>query len=290
MKLKELAAEIDANVRQLMETFQFVLKYKLLFSRTGIEFSGFKQYVEGEDDAKDIDWKTSLRAGKLYVREYEEEIDLDVIVLLDTCSSMLFGTQRWLKSEYASIIAGAIASASLQIGQRFGFVLANEDKQIMVEPSSDISQYYLMLNFMVDERNFGGKCALHKAINSLLNVVDMRSIVFIISDFISPTPWESALKMLAGKVEKVFGIFVRDIRDEKLPEGSGLFRLCDPYTGESMVVDLDKVRDEYERKAKEQSEKVIEAFRTSGCEIVKVYTHEPFIATLIKQLEFTMST
>ena len=288
MKNEKLLKEIETSVMGLMETFSFILKYKRLFSATGIEFSGFKEYVPGEDDAMRIDWKASLRTGKMYVRQYEEELDLDVFIILDACSSMLFGTQNKLKNEYAAVIAGAIASAGLQIGQRVGFAMVNEKNEIVLNPTNDPSRYYTILDALCREHHYGGDCVLFDFLSKITNILFQKTIIFIISDFIGlKGDWERALKVAGSKFERVFGIMVRDIRDEKLPEKEGRIRLMNPFTGETMIVDIDKIRDEFERLAKEQVEKVFSVFRSANADIVKVFTTEPFVAPIIKCLVST---
>ena len=288
INLKQLMNEIDIDVKKLIETFRFLLKYRILFKGTGIEFAGLREYVPGQDDAIRIDWKASLRSKTLYVKQYEEERDLDVYVLVDASSSMLFGTQNKLKSEYAAVIAGAVTFAGIDTGDNVGFGMFNNGMKVSLEPTKDTSQYYKVLKMLVNPMFYGGICDLNSALLYLLNTLSDRSILFIISDFIGiGEEWKDALKMVCGKLDRVLGIMVRDIRDEKLPKGTGYIRVAEPFTGKVKSVDLDKVRIRFERLAKEQEQMVINEFQSSKAGIFKVYTTEPFVKQLIKYIELS---
>ena len=285
MDMKELMYEIDTKVRRLSDVFSFLLTYQILFRGTGLEFAQLKEYVPGEDDATRIDWKASLRTGKVYIKQYEEERDLDIVVLLDVCSSMEFGTQNKTKREFAGLIAGAIISAGIEIGDNVGFCMYSDKVKKFLEPSNDETQYYRALELIVDKNLYGGTCNLDKALRFVLNNVRENTILFLISDFIGMgTGWEDSLKMVSNKLNDVMGMMVRDLRDEFLPKGSGNFRFRDPYSNRTIIVNLDKAKKYYEKLAKEQSDYVKKTFRRSNAGFVKVFTHEPFIKALVKEL------
>lgn len=286
MKVKLLMQEIDAVVKEFIDNFSFLLKYRELFKGGGIEFAGLKKYIPGEDDASRIDWKASLRTGKMFVKQYEEERDLDVFILMDASASMLFGTQDWLKYEYGSIISGALFNAAVQIGDSVGFAMFSDEIFNFLKPSQERSHYYQVLEFLVDRENYGGDKNLSDALKFVLNNIDEKTVLFFISDFIGVgEEWSDSLQMVRGKLDDVYGIAVRDIRDEKLPKGVGYVRFRNPYTGEVQVVEIDAVREEFERKAREQMEKVHGAFKKSDAGFIKVFTHEPFVKPLMKELE-----
>jgi len=283
--IEDLMMEIDAYVRQLVDTFRFALKYRIMFRGSGIEFAGLREYIPEQDDATKIDWKASLRTNKLYVKQYEEERDLDVFILLDCSSSMLFGSQGKLKSEYATIVSGSIAYAAIESGDNVGFAMFSDKVNISFEPESDITQYYKIIRHAVDPQYYGGRCNMGKSLNYMLNMVKANTILFIISDFIGlDRNWDDALKMMGGKLDRVVGIMSRDLRDSKLPEGVGYLRLKDPFSEKMVTVDADKVREPYNYLAQNQEEKIQKDFQDVGLGFVKVYTTEPFVQPLIKYL------
>lgn len=285
MDVKELMYEVDTKVKRLSDVFSFLLTYQILFRGTGLEFAQLKEYIPGEDDATRIDWKASMRTGKVFIKQYEEERDLDIIVLLDVSASMDFGTQNKIKREFAGVIAGAIISAGVQIGDNVGFCMYSDDIKKFLEPSNDETQYYRSLELIVDKENYGGRGNLDKALRFILNNVKENTILFIISDFIGMKGnWEDSLKMVSGKLNDIMGIMVRDVRDEFLPKGSGNFRFRDPYSDSTIIVNLDKAKEQYEKMAREQFEHIKTALRRSNVGFVKVFTHEPFIKALVKEL------
>ncbi len=286
--IEKLMQEVDKNVRELVDVFRFLLRYKVLFRGTGIEFAGLREYVLGEDDASRIDWKASLRSKRLYVKQYEEERELDVYILLDTSVSMLFGTQEKLKSEYAAVVAGTLAYAAIESGDNVGFGMFSDKVLVSLPPVGDISQYYNILRLTVDPRFYGGGCNINETLSYTVNSIEEKTVLFIISDFIGiGDEWEDSLKMACGKFNTVFGIMIRDIRDSTLPEGVGNMRFSDPFSDKVLVVNVDKIRKDFERFTKKQESRIEKIFIESGAGFVKVYTHEPFVKPIARYLQLT---
>lgn len=287
--MKNLINEIDKEVKKLVEAFRFMMKYQVMFKGGGVEFAGLREYVPGQDDATKIDWKASLRSKSLYVKQYEEERDLYVQVLLDSSSSMLFGTQSKIKYDFGCIIAGAITYAAVETGDNLGFTLFNDKITANLEPSNESTQYYKALRFMVDPDNQGGGCNLETALSYLVNTLDPRTILFIVSDFIGlhGDEWKNTLKMLGGKIDRVIGIMTRDIRDDVLPKNLGYMRVKDPFSGRIMTVNTDEARIKYEKLAAEQVKMVEEEFKNTHAGFFRVYTTDTFVKQLIRYIELS---
>lgn len=286
--IEELMKEIDANVRELVDTFRFLLKYIILFKGSGVEFANLREYVPGQDDATKIDWKASLRSKKLYIKQFEDERDLEVWILLDASNSMLFGTQEKLKSEYAAVVAGTLAYAAIEAGDNVGFAMFGDDVKAVLDPIGDISQYYTILRYVVDPEKYGGGCDLAGALSYLVNIVADRTILFVVSDFIGVgRGWDDALRMMAGKIDKVVGLMVRDVRESSIPKGIGSMRLSDPFSDKVLTLDLDKVSEEFTKLAGKQERNIEETFIDGGMGFVKMYTNEPFVKPLVHYLELT---
>jgi len=286
--IRKLMREIDAEVEELVDAFRLLLTYQVLITGSGMEFSDLREYVPGYDDATKIDWKASLRSNKLYIKEYEEERDMGVFVLLDTSSSMLFGTQNRMKSEYAAVISGSLVHAALENGDDVGFALFNKDVLDSYPPTNESSRYFRILESAVDPRNYGNECNLKGALDHAINSLDKKTVVFIISDFIGlDEGWDDSLKMAAAKFDKVFGVMVRDIRDSRIEPGVGNIRLADPFSDKIITVDLDQKIEEYNKLAAEQERYIENTFRNSRCMLIKSHTTEPFIQSLVMSMELT---
>ncbi|MBN2101264.1 MAG: DUF58 domain-containing protein [Candidatus Aenigmarchaeota archaeon] len=287
--MKGLINEIDKEVKKLVDVFRFMMKYQILFKGSGIEFAGLREYVPGQDDATKIDWKASLRSKSLYVKQYEEERDLFVHVLMDSSSSMFFGTQNRTKYEFANIIAGAIIYASVETGDNTGFSIFNDKVVANLEPSNENTQYYKALRLMIDHKNQHGKFDMVDALTYVLNTADPRTILFIVSDFIGlkGEEWKDVLKMLGGKLDRIIGIMVRDIRDDVLPKNIGYMKLRDPFSDRILVIDSDAARIKYEKLAAEQVKMIEDEFRNTRAGFFKVYTTDTFVRQLIKYIELS---
>ncbi|MGC9310099.1 MAG: DUF58 domain-containing protein [Candidatus Aenigmatarchaeota archaeon] len=282
----ELIDEVNTYARGFVELFTQLLKYRILFRGSGLEFAGLKEYNPGEDDASRIDWKSSLKSQKIFIKLYEEEKDLDIVVVVDSSSSMLFGTQEKLKSEYASIIAATITFAANDVGDNIGFGMFNEKVVRFLEPSQSSSQFFQILSCLCDDKNYGGNCKLGDTLSMLVNNLSDRTALFIISDFLGTGEFEDQLKMCCGKFNRVFGLMVRDPRDEFIPKGLGYISLRDPYSNEIITVNADSIQERFEKEAARQSKHVERTFIDSGAGFIKIFTNESFAEPTIRYLKF----
>ncbi|NPA38788.1 MAG: DUF58 domain-containing protein [Candidatus Nanohaloarchaeota archaeon] len=286
-EVKKLIIEINTEVKKIIDLFRIILKYKMVLRGRGIEFADIRKYLP-TDDASLIDWKVSARmstSGKLdrlFVKVYEEERDLDVILLIDASATMDFGTQERLKREYVSLLAGTLSTASIEAGDKVGMVMFNDTIKYIPPERSDVQTIRILAELVKKENWKGGK-NLAEAINFALKTTTNRSFLFIISDFISiGDDWIEPLRAASVKFDGVLGIMIRDVRDSYLPKGVGYFRLKDPITGKVTEANLDKIKSKFEKLAKEQEEYVEKKFHESGAGFVKYYTNENFVKTLIK--------
>ncbi|MCD6558132.1 MAG: DUF58 domain-containing protein [Candidatus Aenigmarchaeota archaeon] len=280
--LNALMKEVDINVKKLIELFRFILKYKIIFRGRGIEFAGLREYTP-EDDASRIDWRSTARTGKVYVKIFEEERDLDLFLLIDVSNSMLFGTAEKLKSEYATILAATIAFAGIEAGDKVGIGLFSDKMTKVIPPAQGSLQYFKILKAMVDPENYGGACNLSGALHYVNKFVRKRSIIFVVSDFIgSGQDWGDELRVTGYRFDRLLGIMIRDPRDDFLTSGVGSIRVSDPFSGESMVVDIDKYVEEYKKAARLQRLFVEREFHINNGGFVQTYTTEPFVKPLMK--------
>ncbi|MFB6208332.1 MAG: DUF58 domain-containing protein [Candidatus Nanohaloarchaea archaeon] len=281
---EQMVEEITAEVQRVSEAFQFILKYREQFQPTGIEFSDLRQYNPG-DDASRIDWRSSARLNDLYVKEYEEEQDMDVFIIMDVSDTTDFGTADKLKSEYFATLAGTIAYASVDMAVNVGIGMFGEDITFL-SPDGGQKQYQKILREVTNPDNFGGTFDFEESLNELLKRVKDNTFVFIISDFIDfdHGEWEPKLKVVNSKYRNVFTLMVRDRRDYELPE-VGNMRFKSPSGGQKLVVDTNKFKQRFEEEAAAQEEEVEQKLRTSGAEFVKIDTRDSFAAELLSYFD-----
>lgn len=270
--------EMDAEVKKMSDTFRMLLKYREQFQPSGIEFSNLRQYTSG-DDASRIDWKASARSDDLYVKEFDEEMDLDVFILVDVSDTMTFGTGEKLKSEYAGLLASTLAWSSVDIGLEVGIGLYAGDK-VFITPKGDFTQYQIILEEVTDFNNWGGGLNLEEALDDVIGQVNNNTALFVISDFIEVDgEWEDKLTLASSKFKHCMVMMVRDLRDYQMPE-AGNFRFRSPKDGSTMTTNTNSVKEAFEEEAKKQEEEIKNKVQDAGAGFVKIDTRDNFTAEL----------
>ncbi|WEL19272.1 DUF58 domain-containing protein [Candidatus Nanohalococcus occultus] len=274
---RELQQSMDAEVKRVSDLFRFLLKYKRHYQPSGVEFSGLRQYLPS-DDASRIDWKISAGKPDLFVKQYEEEINMDAFIIVDCSSTMTFGTADKLKSEYAAIVAAALAYASLDAAIDVGFGIFGEE-QLFLTPQGGMDRYHLFLKELTTLEYYGDSFDLEHALNETIGQIKEDTALFIVSDFIDVEgDWQTKMKLASMKFRHVMSIMVRDRTDYKMPE-AGNIRFEAPGSGENMVVDTGKIKEEYEKEAAKQEEEIAERVEAGGSSFLKIDTRDSFSAS-----------
>lgn len=270
----QVTREIDAEVKRIADLFRFILKYKEQFQASGIEFSDLREYVSS-DDASRIDWKNSAKSMDLYVKEYEEDKDMDVFIVLDVSDTMMFGTAEKLKSEYAALMTAALSYASVNAGINVGVGLFGENDMTLT-PDGGQKQYRKILHEVTNYENYGGEFSLEHAMNETIGQIQEDTAIFVISDFFNVgDEWKSKLKLANLKFRHVMTIILRDLRDYQLPE-SGNFRFESPDGEEQMIVNTSKVKEKFESRVERQEQELKDKLRGSGSAFLKIDTRDNF--------------
>jgi uncharacterized protein (DUF58 family) len=290
-----MVAELRIDVASVMRELEVALKvltearimsrYRKIIKGKGLEFEDFREYTP-DDDASRIDWKTSKRAGKLVIKRYKEERDMNVFFAVDVSASMLFGSEKKLKYEYSAELVAALSHFVLQSGDRVGLVMFSDRVVKYVEPGKGTNHFYILLKHLLTPEYYGGGYAFGSAIEFLMSTAGERSLLFFVSDFIGlERGWERGVKMASGKFDAV-AVMVRDPRDRTLPKGAGQIVIEDPYSDRELLVDSsDRERMEYERFVKAEEEKIEKALHEGGWDILKVSTDGEFVLPVIKFLK-----
>lgn len=274
---KDLRDEMDAEVKRVSDLFRFVLKYQRHFQPSGVEFSGLRQYLPS-DDASRIDWKNSAGKPELYVKQYEEELNMDSYIILDVSDTMTFGTAEKLKSEYAAIISAALTYASVDAGINAGIGIYAGDTAFTLSPGGGTDRYQRVLDEVTDLEKYGGKFNLEGAVNDTIGQIKENTALFIISDFLEVEgEWKTKLTLANMKFRHVMAIMTRDLRDYKLPD-SGNFRFEAADGSEQMVVNTSRQRQEFNEKAQKHEEEIEEKIRETGSSFMKIDTRDNFSA------------
>lgn len=279
---KKLRDSLDAEVKRVSDLFRFILKYKEHFMPSGVEFSGLRQYLPS-DDAGRIDWKISAGKSDLYVKQYDEEQDMDVFIILDTSETMLFGTSDKLKSEYSAVVAAAIAYASVDAGINVGFGIYPSG--VFVTPDGGMNQYNKVLYEVTDFENYGGTFDLEEALGDVIGQIQDNTTVFVVSDFLDTEgKWQSNMRLCSNKFRHVMCVMVKDLRDYKLP-AAGNMRFESPDGQSEKVVNTSSIREAYNEEAQKQEEKVKGDVLGSGAGFLKIDTRDKFSAAFADYFE-----
>jgi len=254
--------------------------YKSVFRGKGLDFSEYRPY-DRNDDASLIDWKASMRANELLIRQYEEERDLNVFFVVDCSSGMIFGSTDKLKNEYAAEIVISLAFTILEVGDSVGLVMFNDKIMKKVYPGKGRGQFYSVVRELTNPENYGGGFDFENISDFILNYLKESTVVIIVSDFVglSESSIES-IKLITNKYDTV-GIMVRDPRDKVLPEDVGQVVIEDPYSNKSLLIEPKLIKEVFEEEIKRQEKWIKDSFLKNKSDFLSLTTDKSFIKPVI---------
>lgn len=277
--------ELDAAMKVLTEA-KVMSRYRRVFKGKGLEFEDFREYTT-DDDSSEIDWRASKRANKLIMRRYKEERDMNVFFIVDVSTSMLFGSTKKLKHEYAAELVAALSHFVMQSGDKIGLVMFSDKVVKYIGPGKSMNHYYMLLKTLLTPEYYGGKYNLGEALKYLMNVVEEKSLAFVVSDFIGlEKDWGKSVKQAAGKIDGM-AIMVKDPRDTTLPKESGQVVISDPYSERELLVDCgDDARMDYESYSKREERAIEDMLKNSKWDTLRVNTKDSFVLPIIQFLKW----
>ncbi len=280
--------KLNVDFAKKISRFEFIMRrkfliksafYRRIFRGRGFEFETFRKY-EPDDDASLIDWKASARANMPLVKQYVEEKNLKIFLIIDVGENMIFGSGNQLKNEVAAEISACLSHLIITSGDDIGYALFSKDivKRISFFPGT--KQYYEFERELENTKNYGGKSDMKKALRTLMPQLKNASAIFIISDFLNTD--KECMKLLKELMLKheVIGIMVKDIVDEKLPDIKNEVVVEDVYSGEQVLINPSLIKDEYRRFSLIEKRKIEDSFKKAGSDILTIYTNKDFIIPL----------
>ena len=251
-------------------------EFRSVLKGRGLEFHGYRNYNPAEDDSKFIDWKASLRSRYLVVKELVEERNNNIMFLIDVSSSMSFGSTDKLKNEYVIEMFASMAFSLLSGGDSVGLTLFTDHIITTIPPNIGNKQYYIMLKTITNPALYEGNFDLGKVLHEFNTIMERKSIVILISDFIGlKGDWYEKLKLTSAKHELLVFI-VKDPRDMILPAEVGQVFVQDPYTGETLLIDTKLIKEQYERLAHEDDQKLVRIFKELQADHLFLTTNQQF--------------
>lgn len=287
MDTKELlkkVRQIEISIRGVVNEV-FAGEYHSVFKGRGMEFAEVREYQPG-DDVRTIDWNVSARMNHPYVKVFEEERELTVMILFDASASESFGSRQQMKGEVAVEIAALLASSAIRNNDKVGLVIFSDKIEKFVPPHKG-RQHVLrvireLLYFAGGVQPDTGKTTdLAQALEYMNQILKRRATVFLVSDFLTEG-FEKDLQ-IANKRHDLVAIHLLDPLEESLPD-VGLIELEDLETGETLLLDTSRydIRRSYSQNAGEQKSKLEKLFKSIGVDYIDIYTDKPYVPPLTR--------
>jgi len=281
MNTKELlkkVRKIEIKTRRLSDQL-FSGEYHSAFKGRGMTFAEVRPYQYG-DDVRSIDWNVTARYRTPYVKLFEEERELTVLLAVDISGSENFGTQHMLKREMITEIAATLAFSAIKNNDKVGLILFTDRIELFIPPKKGRSHVLNIIRQLLDFRPEGKGTSISTALRYAFNVLKKTGIIFVISDFMD-RDYASTLKILARKHDTV-GIRVYDPAEVRLPS-MGFLLTEDPETGQAVYLDTSspKVKAYLQRQFDETTAYFADSFKRSGSGMIQVATNESYVKALM---------
>jgi len=281
MDTKELlkkVRKIEIKTRRLSDHI-FGGEYHSTFKGRGMTFSEVRQYQFG-DDVRNIDWNVTARYSEPYVKVFEEERELTMMLMVDVSGSELFGTEQQFKDEVVTEIAATLAFSATQNNDKIGLILFSDKVELYIPPKKGRSHVLRIIRELIEFQPESKQTNVAEALKFMQNVMKKKAIVFVLSDFIADD-YHQTMKIVSGKHD-VTGIRVYDKREEDIPN-LGMVQMQDEETGELMLVNTSskKVRTNY---AKFYNQKVAyykDSFKKAGAGAMDCRVDESYVKKLL---------
>ena len=281
MDTKELlkkVRKIEIKTRGLTNEI-FAGQYHSAFKGRGMTFSEVREYTIG-DDVRTIDWNVTARFNHPYVKVFEEERELTVILMIDVSGSQFFGSIRH-KREYIAEIAGVLAFSAIENNDKIGVIFFSDKVEKFIPPAKGRRHILRIISEILSFNPQSKGTDVNGALRYLLNTTKKRAIVFVISDFFASN-FDKSLTVAARKHD-VIAIKVNDPRERDIPK-MGMVQVVDAETGQHGWIDTSRkdVREYVEQWFEEHHQNVKNSFRRCGIDFIHVFTGDDYVKALIQ--------
>ena len=271
--------KIEIKTRGLSSNI-FAGQYHSAFKGRGMAFSEVREYQYG-DDVRDIDWNVTARFNKPYVKVFEEERELTVMLLIDVSGSLDFGTQKQFKRDMVTEIAATLAFSAIQNNDKIGVIFFSDKIEKYIPPKKGRKHILYIIREMLDCHADSRRTDVAQAIEFLTGVSKRRCTAFLLSDFFVRQDFLQQLT-IANRKHDVVAIQVYDKRACELPD-VGLMKVVDSETGYEQYVDTSskKLRESYKRYWMKRQTELKETFAKSNVDSVSIATDEDYVKSLM---------
>ena len=278
-ELLKRVRKIEIKTRGLSKNI-FAGEYHSAFKGRGMTFSEVREYQYG-DDIRNIDWNVTARHNRPYVKIFEEERELTVMLMIDVSASRNFGTISKLKKNQITEIAAVLAFSAIQNNDKIGVIFFSDKIEKFIPPKKGRTHILHIIRELIDFYPEDKQTDIEQALEYMTNSIKKRCTCFVISDFIDEHDFAHALA-IANRKHDVVALRVYDPRENELPP-VGMMYLRDAETGEQMWVDTSdkKLREAYEKYAFVREKELDAIFKRSGVDVANIRSDEDYVRALI---------
>ncbi|MGD2046607.1 MAG: DUF58 domain-containing protein [Gemmatimonadota bacterium] len=270
---------IEISTRGLVNEV-FSGEYHSVFKGRGMNFAEVREYQYG-DDVRSIDWNVTARAGAPFVKIFEEERELTVMLLVDVSASEDFGTRDRLKAEVAVEICALLAFSAIKNNDKVGLIIFSDRVEKFVPPHKGRRHVLRVLRELLYHEPEGTGTDIAAALEYLAHIQRKRAVTFLVSDF-RDEGFEKALSV-AGRRHDLIAVRLEDTREEELPP-LGLIELEDPESGQRVVVNTssEMFRDAFRKENERRAAALDRTLKRSKVDTIDIRTGEPYVKPLMR--------
>jgi uncharacterized protein (DUF58 family) len=282
-ELLKKVRRIEIKTRGLSRNI-FAGQYHSAFKGRGMAFSEVREYQYG-DDIRDIDWNVTARYIRPYVKVFEEERELTVMLLIDVSGSRDFGSIHVMKKDVITEIAATLAFSAIQNNDKIGVIFFSDKIEKFIPPQKGKKHILYIIRELIDFQPDNKKTDLNQVLKYMTNAIKKRCTAFLISDFIDKGNFKDALT-IANRKHDVVAIQVYDRRETELPP-VGLMKIKDAETGEERWIDSSsaKIRDMYSRWWSRRQQEMNDSFKKCRVDSVSIRTEDDYVKSLMTLFE-----
>ena len=282
MDTKELlkkVRKIEIKTKRLSDHI-FGGEYQSTFKGRGMAFSEVRQYQYG-DDVRAIDWNVTARNNDTFIKVFEEERELTMMLIIDISGSNFFGSKSIFKNEYVTELAATLAFSATKNNDKVGLILFSDNVELYIPPKKGKSHVLRIIRELLEFKSKSKKTDINVPLKFVSNILKNRSIAFIISDFISKD-YSNSLKIFSSKHD-VTGIRIYDQTEETIPN-LGVIDINDNETGQTLTVNTGSkmVRKKYAEYYNSKRMEFSDNFKMSGTGTIECNTQEDYQKKLLK--------
>ena len=272
-KVRRIEIRTKALTQQI-----FAGQYKSAFKGRGMAFSEVRQYNYG-DDVRFIDWNVTARFNSPFVKIFNEEREMTVMLLIDVSGSNLFGTRKQFKTDLITELAAVLSFSAISNNDKVGVIFFSDTVEKFIPPAKGKSHILRIIRELLTYTPSQRQTDISEALRYFTNAIKKKCTAFVISDFVG-SDFEQALKIAANRHD-IVALQISDKGEAEIPN-LGLLELQDPETGKRFWADTSsqKVRDSYAQWWTTLTNNNLDIFRHAGIDVAQLYTDEDYVPAL----------